>query len=174
MSFEVTEKPPIEFFDSFIGFVNGKTTDTFYGKFWLGGFVVSFTAKYRIIIMKLCIRKCEIKKKIEICIYVMIKKNYCVYVMLKKNVMHTETKKPRNHWAKIFHKKYRWFYGDRHRKTTASQKKVSVVLPLTKPINDFKNSIGGISWLRLTTHVGGFVGFYRFTNGERTHRWFLR
>ena len=34
-------------------------------------------------------RKCEIVKKIEIRIYVMIKKNYCVYVMLKKNVMHT-------------------------------------------------------------------------------------
>ena len=40
--------------------------------------------KYRIIIMKLCMRKCEIVKKIEIRIYVMIKKNYCVYVMLKK------------------------------------------------------------------------------------------
>ena len=34
--------------------------------------------------MKLCMRKCEIVKKIEIRIYVMIKKNYCVYVMLKK------------------------------------------------------------------------------------------
>ena len=37
--------------------------------------------KYRIIIMKLCMRKCEIVKKIEIRIYVMIKKNYCVYVI---------------------------------------------------------------------------------------------
>ena len=51
--------------------------------------------KYRIIIMKLCMRKCEIKKKIKIRIYVMIKKNYCVHVMLKKNVMRTgSTKKP--------------------------------------------------------------------------------
>ena len=41
----VTDKPPIEFFESFIGFVNGKTTDTFYGKFWLGGFLVSLSAK---------------------------------------------------------------------------------------------------------------------------------
>ena len=30
--------------------------------------------KYRIIIMKLCMRKCEIVKKIKIHIYVMIKK----------------------------------------------------------------------------------------------------
>ena len=30
--------------------------------------------KYRIIIMKLCMRKCVIVKKIEICIHVMIKK----------------------------------------------------------------------------------------------------
>ena len=34
-------------------------------------------------------RKCEIVKKIEICIYLMIKKNYCVYVMLKKNLLRT-------------------------------------------------------------------------------------
>ena len=41
----VTEKPPIEFVESFIGFLNGKTTDNFYGNFWLGGFLVSLTAK---------------------------------------------------------------------------------------------------------------------------------
>ena len=40
--------------------------------------------KYRIIIMKLCMRKCWNVKKIEVRIHVMIKKNYCVYVMLKK------------------------------------------------------------------------------------------
>ena len=45
MSVEVTEKPRMDFFESFIGFVIGKTTDTFYGKFWLGGFLVSLTAK---------------------------------------------------------------------------------------------------------------------------------
>ena len=45
--------------------------------------------KYRIIIIKLCMRKCEIVKKIKIHVYVMIFKNYCVYVILKKNVMLT-------------------------------------------------------------------------------------
>ena len=51
--------------------------------------------KYRIIIMKICMRKCEIVKKIEIRIYVMIKKNYCVLLnycvlcIVKKNVMRT-------------------------------------------------------------------------------------
>ena len=44
--------------------------------------------KYRIIIMKLCMSKCEIVKKIEIRIYVMIKKNYCVYVILKKIIVY--------------------------------------------------------------------------------------
>ena len=34
--------------------------------------------------MKLCMRKCEMGKKTEICIYVMINKNDYVYVMLKK------------------------------------------------------------------------------------------
>ena len=34
--------------------------------------------------MKLCIRKCEIVKKIKIHMYVMILKNYCVYGILKK------------------------------------------------------------------------------------------
>ena len=29
----------------FLGFANRKTTDTFYGKFWLGGFLVSLIAK---------------------------------------------------------------------------------------------------------------------------------
>ena len=29
----------------FVGFVHRKTTDTLYGKFWLGGFLVSLTAK---------------------------------------------------------------------------------------------------------------------------------
>ena len=66
--------------------------------------------------------------------------------------------KPKNHRAKIFHKKYRWFYGERHRKTTATEKKVSVVLPLTKPINDSKNSIGGFS----------------VTSTDNSHRWFYR
>ena len=137
--------------------------------------------KYCIIIMKLCMRKCEIVKKIEIRIYVMIKKNYCVYVMLKKmwcvldyllDILQTavmrfrllqhctlkwknvfvaleiaerpsgkfqgknqsqifdqivsvvlQWAKLKKHLAKIFHKKYRWFCGERHRQTTATQKK---------------------------------------------------
>ena len=165
--------------------------------------------------MKICMRKCEIVKEIEIRIYVMIKKNYCVYVMLKKMwcvldylldilqtavmrfrlLQHITLKwrnvfvaleiaerpsgkfqwknrsqifdqiisvvlrgvKPKNR-AKIFHKKYRWFCGERHRKTTATQKKVSVVLLLTKPINDSKNSIGGLS----------------VTSTDNSHRWFYR
>ena len=62
-----------------------------------------------------------------------------------------------NHRAKISHKKYRWFCSKRNQKTTKPKfsiksvggfavsdtekrpqrkKKVSVVLPLTKPIND--------------------------------------
>ena len=53
--------------------------------------------------------------------------------------------KPKNHRAKISHKKYWWFCGERHRKTTATQRKVSLVLPLIKPMNDSKNSIGGFS-----------------------------
>ena len=34
--------------------------------------------------MELCLRKCEIVKKIGICIYVMRKKMFGVFVMLKK------------------------------------------------------------------------------------------
>ena len=62
----------------FFGVAHRKTTDTFYGKFWLGGFLVFFRVfrrmkiKYRIIIVKLYMRKCEIVKKIEIRIHVMI------------------------------------------------------------------------------------------------------
>ena len=111
MSVEVTEKPPIKFFESFIGFVNGKTintfflrwvgfsvsltvnhryilwqtlarwffgfdhrklwqilarwffgfaqcktTDTYYGKFWLGGFLVSLTAKPPILFWEILAR----------------------------------------------------------------------------------------------------------------------
>ena len=62
-------KSPTEFFESFIGFVNSKitdtflalrwffgvahrkTTDTFYEKIWLGGFLVSLTAKPPILFM---------------------------------------------------------------------------------------------------------------------------
>ena len=132
--------------------------------------------KYRIIIINLYMRKCEIVKKIEIRIYVMIKKNYCVYVMLKKMwcvldylldilqtavmrfrlLQHITLKwknvflaleiaerlsgkfqgknqsqifdqivsvilrwaKPKKYRAKISHKKYRWFCGERNQKTT--------------------------------------------------------
>ena len=102
--------------------------------------------------------------------------------------------KPKNHRAKISHKKYRWFCGERNQKTTEPKfsiksiggftvsdtekppqrkKKVSVVLPLTKPINDSKILSVVYRWLRLTTHIGDFIGRYRFTNGERTHRWFF-
>ena len=63
LSVEVTEKPPIEILSRssvlltvkpqilffalrwFIGVAHRKTNDTFYGKFWLGGFLVSLTAK---------------------------------------------------------------------------------------------------------------------------------
>ena len=30
-----------------------------------------------------------------------------------------------------------------------------------------------VYYIRLTTHIGGFIGCYRFINGERTHRWFF-
>ena len=64
----------------------------------------------------------------------------------------------KNHRAEIFNTKYRWFCSERHWKTTATQKKVSVVLPLTKPINDSKNSIGGLS----------------VTSTDKSRRWFYR
>ena len=48
-SVEVTEKPPIEFFESFIGFDNGKTTDTFLR---CGGFSVWLTEKPPILFME--------------------------------------------------------------------------------------------------------------------------
>ena len=80
------------FFNSFIGFVNGETTDTFFLR--CGGFSVSLTAKPPILCMK----------------------NF------------------------------------------GNAKKVSVVLPLTKPINDSKNSIGGFS----------------VTSTDNSHRWFDR
>ena len=87
--------------------------------------------------------------------------------------------KPKNHWAKIFHKKYRWLCGERHHKTNEPQfpiksiggftvsdtekppqrkKKVSMVLPLTKQINDSKNSFGG----------------FAVTSTDNSHRWFYR
>ena len=47
LSVLLTVKPPILFFALrwFFGVAHRKTTDTFYGKFWLGGFLVSLTAK---------------------------------------------------------------------------------------------------------------------------------
>ena len=49
LSVEVTEKPPIEFFESFISFDNGKNTDFFLR---CSGFSVSLTAKPPILFME--------------------------------------------------------------------------------------------------------------------------
>ena len=81
--------------------------------------------------------------------------------------------KPKNHRAKIFHKKYRWFYGERHRKTTATQKKYRWFYRYQNRWTTQKIRSVIFRWLQLTTHIGGFIGCYRFTNGERTHRWFF-
>ena len=103
--------------------------------------------------------------------------------------------KPKNHRAKIPHKKYRWFCGERNQTTTEPKfsiksigdfavsdtekrpqrkKKVLVVLPLTKPINDSKNSIGGFS---VTSTDNSHRWFRRLLpvryDGEKTHRWFF-
>ena len=88
----------------------------------------------------------------------------------------SETKKPPSQNS---HKKYRWFCGERTQRTTEPtfsiksiggfavgdtekppqrKKKVSVVLPLTKLINDSKNSIGGLS----------------VPSTDNSHRWFYR
>ena len=87
LSVEVIEKPPIEFVESFIGLVNGKTADTFF------------------------------------CVAVLFMGNFGSVVLWC-----------RSPWCHFF-----------LQKTQRNTKKVSVVLLLTKPINDSKNSIGGFS-----------------------------
>ena len=54
LSILLTVKPPILFFALrwFFGVAHRKTTDTFYGKFWLGGFVMLLTAKPPILFME--------------------------------------------------------------------------------------------------------------------------
>ena len=96
MSVEGTDKPPIEFFESFIGFVNGKNPDTF----------------------------------------------FCVVMVLRWAT-------PKNH-----HNAKKSIGG-------------FTVIKTDKGLKKFYR------WLRLTTHIGGFISCYRFTNGERTHRWFF-
>ena len=84
--------------------------------------------------------------------------------------------KPKNHRAKIFHKKYRWFCGERHYKTTELKFPIKSIGGFTVNKTDKRRKkilSVRFRWLRLTTHIGGFIGCYRFTNGERTQRWFF-